>query len=537
MISSARIKRLNDEPERKGKYVLYWMQQSQREAFNPALETAVACANRLGLPVLVGFGLTDGYPEANARHYAFMLQGLHDVAVALSKRGIGFTIQRGPPDEVAIGLGRNAAVVVCDRGYLRHQKEWRRNVAENAGRSVVQVEGDVLVPVGLVSDKTEVAARTLRPKIQRLQEEFLQPMRRTAVRVTATSLDVSRSVELSDISALLGTLDIDRAIRPVGRFKGGTKEGQRRLGSFVEGPLENYAEGRREPAREQVSFLSAYLHFGQISPVEIALAVLHAKAGNADRVSYLDELLVRRELAMNFVEHQAKYDSYSCLPEWASNTLAAHAADPRDHIYDEAQLAAGKTHDPYFNAAMREMRVTGYMHNHMRMYWGKKILEWSSRPEKAFRTALSLNNRYFLCGRDPNSYANVAWCFGLHDRPWPERAIFGKVRSMTAAGLKNNIDIDAYVKRVDELAKAETDDQLNHEATPPNLFEVGRQRSGLEQFAIVERDGPEGVHGRRGSLIEMDRVFVCAVERLACVVEKVQRIDRIFRKIGTETDL
>jgi deoxyribodipyrimidine photo-lyase len=461
MISNARIKQLNDAPERHGKYVLYWMQQSQREVFNPALETAAACANRLGLPVLVGFGLTDAYPEANARHYAFMLQGLHDVAEALSKRGIGFTIQRGPPDEVAIRLARNAAVVFCDRGYLRHQKEWRRNVAENAGRSVVQVEGDVLVPVGLVSNKSEVAARTLRPKIQRVQEEFLQPMRQTAVSVTAASLDVPGSVDLSDIPAVLEKLNIDHGIRPVRRFKGGTKEGQRRLASFVEGPLENYAEGRREPAREQVSFLSAYLHFGQISPVEIALAVSHAKADKANRSSYLDELLVRRELAMNFVEHQAQYDNYFCLPEWARTTLEAHAADLREHIYDEAQLAGGKTHDPYFNAAMCEMRLTGYMHNHMRMYWGKKILEWSSSPEEAFRTALSLNNRYFLCGRDPNSYANVAWCFGLHDRPWPERAIFGKVRSMTAAGLKNKINIDAYMKRVDELAQAETGGQIS----------------------------------------------------------------------------
>jgi deoxyribodipyrimidine photo-lyase len=461
MISDARWQQLNDEPERKGKYVLYWMQQSQREAFNPALETAVACANGLGLPVLVGFGLTDDYPEANARHYSFMLEGLRDVEEALSNRGIGFTIRRGSPDEIAISLAQHAALIVCDRGYLRHQKEWRRNVAENAGRRVIQVEGDVVVPVGLVSAKMEVAARTLRPKIQRLREDFLHPMRRTAVRVKARSLHVPRSFDLADMPSVLSKLDIDHGIRPVHRFKGGTKEAQRRLASFVEGPLDKYAEGRREPAQEQVSFLSAYLHFGQISPVEIGLAVADAKVGNADRAAYLEELIIRRELAMNFVEHQARYDNYCCLPDWARDTLNARRGDPRHHIYSDAQLAAGKTHDPYWNAAMREMRVTGYMHNHMRMYWGKKILEWSSSPEKAFRTALSLNNRYFLCGRDPNSYANVAWCFGLHDRPWPERAIFGKVRSMTAAGLENKIDIDAYVTRVDELAEAETDGRVS----------------------------------------------------------------------------
>ena len=455
MIEHSRLQQLNDQPEREGEYVLCWMQQSQREAFNPALEMAAACANRLRLPVLVGFGLTDGYPEANARHYAFMLEGLRDVEEALSRRSISFVIQRGSPDEVAIELACRAALVVCDRGYLRHQKEWRRNVAENAGCRVLQVEGDVVVPVGLTSDKMETAARTLRPKIQRLREDFLLPLRRTPVRVKAGSPPAPQSIDLSDIPALLGKLNINHGVRPVRRFKGGTREAQRRLASFVVGPLANYAEGRLEPAQEQVSFLSAYLHFGQISPVEIALAVSDAKAGNVDRAAYLEELVVQRELAMNFVEHQPRYDSYSCLPEWARNTLEAHRGDARQHIYSEAQLAAGETHDRCWNAAMREMCVTGYMHNHMRMYWGKKILEWSSSPENAFRTALSLNNRYFLCGRDPNSYANVAWCFGLHDRPWPERAIFGKVRSMTAAGLKRKINIDAYLKRVEELAEAE----------------------------------------------------------------------------------
>ena len=455
MIEHSRLQELNDEPERDGEYVLYWMQQSQREAWNPALETAAACANRLGLPILVGFGLTKDYPEANARHYAFMLEGLRDVEEALSRRGIGFSIQRGSPDEVAIELARRAALVVCDRGYLRHQKEWRRNVAENAGRRVLQVEGDVVVPVALASDKMEVGARTLRPKIQRLREDPLRPMRRTPVAVKAESPHARPSVDLSDIPALLDKLDMNHGVGPVCRFKGGTKEAQRRLATFVGGPLNNYAEGRREPAQEQVSFLSAYLHFGQISPVEIALAVSDAQAGNTDRAAYLEELVVRRELAMNFVEYQPRYDSYSCLPEWARNTLEAHRADPHHHIYCEAQLAAGATHDRCWNAAMREMRVTGYLHNHMRMYWGKKILEWSRTAQKAYETILYLNNRYFLDGRDPNSYANVAWCFGLHDRPWPERAIFGTVRSMTAAGLQRKIDIDAYVKRVEKLAEAE----------------------------------------------------------------------------------
>jgi deoxyribodipyrimidine photo-lyase len=158
---------------------------------------------------------------------------------------------------------------------------------------------------------------------------------------------------------------------------------------------------------------------------------------------------------MNFVEYTPDYDRYSCLPDWARETLARHRRDKRPHVYAEDKLIAAKTHDPYWNAAMMEMRETGYMHNHMRMYWGKKILEWSKTPEQAYATALKLNNRYLLCGRDPNSFANIGWCFGLHDRPWPERPIFGKVRSMTASGLERKIDTGAYLRRVDELVAAE----------------------------------------------------------------------------------
>lgn len=450
----ARVKRLNDEPERSGKYVLYWMQQSQRENCNPALETAITEANRLGLPVLVGFGLTASYPDANARHYAFLLEGLKDVRDALAARGIGFEVHLGSPDEIALKLAQHAAIVVCDRGYLRHQKEWRSKVAKLAGRSVIQVEGDVLVPVDLVSGKAEIAARTIRPKILKLREDFLVPPERVAPRVAALPV-APQSIDIADIPALISKLDIDHDVGPVRRFKGGARQAKRRLDAFVDETLRNYAEGRREPASEHVSFLSAYLHFGQISPLEITLAVRHAEAPDEDRKSYLDELIVRRELAMNFVEHQSDYDSYSCLPQWGKDSLQQHRADRRPHVYGEEQLARAETHDPYWNAAMKEMRYTGYMHNHMRMYWGKKILEWSSDPEQAFKTALTLNNRYFLCGRDANSYANIAWCFGLHDRPWPERPIFGKVRSMTASGLERKVDIDAYVTRVDELIAAE----------------------------------------------------------------------------------
>ena len=459
MVERERLQLLNDAPEVPGEYVLYWMQQSQRAAFNPALEWAIANANRLRLPVVVGFGLTDGYAEANARHYAFMLEGLREVDAVLARRGIAFVIRRGAPDTVAIELAQRAALVVCDRGYLRHQKTWRLRVARACGRRVVQVEGDVVVPVDLASNRREVGARTLRPKIARLRDAWLKKLRTTPVTVRADMFAQRLAhpdvIALSDVDALVASLDIDRTVAPVARFRGGTTEAKRRLQAFLDGGLSRYAAERGEPALAQVSFLSPYLHFGQISPVEIALEVAGGEVDADGRASYLEELIVRRELAINFVEHEPEYDCYGGLPRWARDTLDRHRSDLRPHRYGTDELVAASTHDPYWNAAMREMRDTGYMHNHMRMYWGKKILEWSASPEEAYATALALNNRYFLDGRDPNSYANVAWCFGLHDRPWPERPIFGTVRSMTQGGLVRKIDADAYVASVDRLVGAE----------------------------------------------------------------------------------
>ncbi len=452
MIERERLTELNDAPEQPGDYVLYWMQNSQRAEFNPALEMAIAGANRLGLPVIVGFGLTADYPEANARHYAFMLEGLAETAHALRQRGLGFAIRLGNPDDVALSLAERAALVVCDRGYLRPQRKWHARVAAEAGRRVLQVEGDLVVPVELVSTKPEVGARTLRPKLLRVRDQFLRPLRRQHPSHSAERVKAAGDIDLNDIPALLARLGVDHSVSPVGNIRGGYKEAKERLDEFVTRRLPNYAAARARPSEAEVSTLSPYLHFGQISPIEVALAARDAEAAAENSASFLEELIVRRELAMNFVQTTPNYDRYDCLPEWARQTLAAHRQDRREHVYSLDRLARADTHDPYWNAAMREMLLTGYMHNYMRMYWGKKVLEWSPSPEEGYATLLRLNNKFFLDGRDANSYANVGWVFGLHDRPWPERPIFGKVRSMTASGLRRKTDIDDYVRKVSALA-------------------------------------------------------------------------------------
>jgi len=452
VIEPERLTELNDAPEQPGDYVLYWMQNSQRAEFNPALEAAIAAANRLGLPVLVGFGLTSDYPEANARHYAFMLEGLAETAKVLREHRLGFVIRLGSPDDVALSLAQRAALVVCDRGYLRAQRQWRARVAAEAGRRVPQVEGDVVVPVELVSAKPEIGARTLRPKLLRVRDQFLHPLRRQHPVHSAERVKAAGDVDLNDIPPLLARLGVDHSVSPVGNIRGGYKEAKRRLDEFVTRSLPNYVAARAHPGEPEVSTLSPYLHFGQISPVEVALAARNAEAADENNASFLEELIVRRELAMNFVHTTSNYDRYDCLPEWARLTLAAHRRDRREHVYRFDQLARADTHDPYWNAAMREMLLTGYMHNYMRMYWGKKVLEWSPSPEEGYAILLRLNNKFFLDGRDANSYANVGWIFGLHDRPWPERPIFGKVRSMTASGLRRKTDIDDYVRKIAAIA-------------------------------------------------------------------------------------
>jgi deoxyribodipyrimidine photo-lyase len=454
VIEPEQLAELNSAPEQPGDYVLYWMQQSQRAECNPALEVAIAEANRLGLPLLVGFSLTEDYPEANARHYAFMLEGLAETERALRARGLGFAIRRGRPDRVILGFAQRAALIVADCGYLRPQREWRREVAAKAGRRFLQVEGDVLVPVGAASTMAEPSARTLRPKLERLRDRYLHRTQRTPLRVRAESINVENEVDLSHVPTLLASLKIDHGVAPVARFRGGSSEAKRRLEAFVEHRLSTYVANRSQPGTADVSELSPYLHFGQISPVDIAVAVREAKAARENHVSYLDELLVRRELAANFVTFTPNYDQYGCLPAWARQTLAAHQRDRREHVYNFEQFARAETHDPYWNAATREMLVTGYMHNYMRMYWGKKVLEWSRSPEQGYATLLRLNNTFFLDGRDMNSFANVGWVFGLHDRPWPERPIFGKVRSMTSGGLQRKTDIDRYVQKMANLPES-----------------------------------------------------------------------------------
>ena len=449
MIQPTRVRTLNARDIRTGDYVLYWMQASQRAECNHALEYAVRLANRLRLPVVVYFGLTADFPEANLRHYQFMLEGLAETRRRLEVRGMKLVVRISPPDAGAVDMAERAAAAVTDRGYLRVQKSWRVRAAAAMACPLFQVESDAIVPVEDASPKEEYSAATLRLKITRKLEDYLHPLKER--RPLKDSLDLEmESCGLDDLPALLGRLKIDRSIGPSPTFKGGPGEARAKLKKFLRDKLDHFGRLRNDPTLDATSHLSPYLHFGQISPLSVALQA--AEIGGPGVGAFLEELIVRRELSLNFVHYNDRYDSYECLPFWARKTLAAHQEDERPAVYTAKEFAAAATHDPYWNAAQREMMITGKMHGYMRMYWGKKILEWSASPEEALRVALALNNAYELDGRDPNGFAGVAWCFGKHDRPWGERAIFGNIRYMNDAGLRRKFDADRYVAQIAALA-------------------------------------------------------------------------------------
>lgn len=451
MINSERIKRLNNgEFNSEGKFVLYWMQAAQRAEWNHALEVAAKKANDFEKPLVCLVCLTGNYPGAQARHYAFMLQGLQETGKSLSKRNIPFVIKTGDPPEEVIKFAKDAALVVTDAFYTREPRKWREEIAKKLNIPFIQVETNIVVPVETASDKEEYAARTIRPKINKRRDEFLLPVPETKLKNKISGKDL-KSYDMDDIDKVISHLKIKTDAAPVDTFKGGASEARKLLDKFISDNLDKYDDKSNDPAEDVLSQMSPYLHFGQISPVEIALRI--NETDSPGREAYLEQLIVRRELAINFCWYNPDYDSYKSSPDWAKETLEKHKNDKKETVYKRKQFENAETHDEYWNAAQKEMVITGKMHGYMRMYWAKKTLEWSKSPEEAFKTAVYLNDKYELDGRDPNGYTGVAWCFGKHDHPWQERPIFGKVRSMMASGLKRKFDIEEYVERVKDLEK------------------------------------------------------------------------------------
>ena len=377
-----------------------------------------------------------------------MLEGIQDVQQSLEKRRIPFYVVRESPEIIIPKLAEEASMVIVDRDYQKVQRKWRIDVANLIECPMHQVETNVIVPIEAVTNKEEFSAGTIRPKIQRIIEDYLFPVRKRRLKIQSEGIGLT-GVDLGGIDSILKHTKFSRNLTQNIPFTGGTAQATKLLRKFITRNLDVFGTERNDPSVNRLSSMSPYLHFGQISPLAIAIEIQKATSPGSE--SYLEELIIRRELSMNFVFFNPNYDNFECLPNWAKETLEIHSFDKRDYVYSVKELENASTHDPYWNAAQKEMVQRGKMHGYMRMYWGKKILEWMESPSDAYETCIRLNDMYELDGRDPNGYAGVAWCFGKHDRAWGERKIFGKVRYMNDKGLKRKFDIEAYVNRIDEL--------------------------------------------------------------------------------------
>ncbi|MFW6121459.1 MAG: deoxyribodipyrimidine photo-lyase [Petrotogales bacterium] len=443
-----RIKKLKSGKEY-GKYILYWMQASQRVEENDALNFAIQQANLLGKPLIVFFGIYKDFPRANNRSFRFMFEGLQEVANRLEQINATFLCSVIFPPSGVKKLAKNASCVVFDKGYTKLQRNWRTDVLESINNSIYEVESDVVVPVEIASDKEEYSAATLRKKIRKQIPNFLKIGETERLKEEIVDSPEIDSVDLSDIDDLLSSLNLGNTVKPSKSFHGGTTIAKKTLSTFVRDKLPKYSELKNDPGRDFLSDMSPYLHFGQISPIHIVLKITTQDTEAID--DYIEELIVRRELSRNFTYYNDNYDSLEGLPDWCKKTLDDHDDDKREYLYEIEELENAQTNDEYWNVAQKELVITGKMHGYMRMYWGKKVIEWSKDPQTAYDNLILLNDKYEIDGRDPNGYTGVLWCFGKHDMPFKEREIFGKVRYMSNKGLKRKFDMDKYVDRVSKL--------------------------------------------------------------------------------------
>ena len=461
-VEAERVRALNSKPVRDhADYVLYWSQMNRRVECNHALAHAIEIGNSLELPVLFYEGLDCAYPYANDRIHTFVLEGVPDTADRLQSLGIGyvFYLRKNPrePNDTLYRLSERAAVLVTDDFPTFVAAKHNASVPARVDVPYLAVDSSCIVPMNRL-EKREWAAYTIRPKIRKLLSTYLNPFKMPRARKpwTGTVPEWHSNVECEQIPHLVSECDIDHCVKPSPAFRGGSSEAKRRLRNFLKAGLRRYARDRNEPAAHATSDLSPYLHFGHISGLEVAVAAQeYARKHKLVADEFLEELIVRRELAFNFARYTPGYDSLAALPDWARKTLHKHASDPRNPSFTCEQMERAETYDNLWNATQKELLVRGKIHGYYRMYWGKKIIEWAKTHEEALRIMLYLHDKYALDGRDPNTYANVLWCFGLHDRPWTERAIFGQIRYMSYEGMRRKTDMDAYLREISALRKVE----------------------------------------------------------------------------------
>ena len=442
MINEKRVRLLQKGNETNGP-IIYWMSRDQRVHDNWALLFSQQIALEKKKPLIVLFNIVPDFLEATIRQYGFMLKGLQEIDSELAKYNIPFFLLAGKP-EVQIPeflKQNNGSVLVSDFDPLKIKRIWKRDVAREIAIPFYEVDAHNIVPCLSVSDKLEFAAYTIRPKIHKALIEFMDEF---------PSLKKMGKTEIAsdkiDWVKIRKSVKINFDVKEVDWLKPGETSALKSFKHFLKNKFENYYELRNDPSRDYQSNLSPYLHFGQISAQRVALETQKFNGNKESEKSFLEELIVRKELSDNFCYFNKNYDSFEGFHQWAKTSLNEHRKDERDFVYTIEQFEHAKTHEDLWNAAQMEMVTTGKMHGYMRMYWAKKILEWTKSPEDALRTAIYLNDKYEIDGRDPNGYAGIAWSIGgVHDRAWFERPVYGKIRYMNRNGAEKKFDIKSYI--------------------------------------------------------------------------------------------
>jgi len=444
MINEKRIRLLQKGDETNGP-IVYWMSREQRVHDNWALLFAQKLAIEKKRPLIVIFNLVSDFLEATIRQYGFMLKGLKEVESEISKYNIPFFLVKGETKEKIPKFlkNNNSSILIADFDPLKIKRIWKRDVAKQISIPFYEVDAHNIVPCLHISNKVEFAAYTIRPKIHKALIEFMDEF--PTVKKMSKSEILSDKIDWEKVEK---SLKANVKVKEVDWIKPGEAAAQKSLEDFLHSKFENYNEFRNDPTKDGQSNLSPYLHFGHISAQRVALETERLNGNMESKKVFLEELIVRRELADNFCYFNKNYNSFIGFHDWAKTSLDLHRKDEREFVYTIKQFENAELHEDLWNAAQNQLISTGKMHGYMRMYWAKKILEWSRSPEEALKIAIYLNDKYELDGRDPNGYTGIAWSIGgVHDRPWFERPVYGKIRYMNRNGAAKKFDISSYVKR------------------------------------------------------------------------------------------
>lgn len=461
MIRKERVKTLlKGSFDSKKENIVYWMQSSIRYEYNHSLDLAINLSNEKGLPLIVVFYLDFSFPKANYRSFKFMLEGLKEVIEMFDKHHIMVKVILGKAEELIYEEIKNAQILIMDYGYLKYPRYQRQTIkaqciSKQMNITIFEVESDLLIPIHEVYPKSAYGARIIRPYVLKNMYYYRDLSQMSQINIKSPTKSIT-PFDFNYLDINLEKYLKDLSIKPYKKFSGGYQSAIKHLDYFLENKFKFY--GNNDPSLDIGSYMSMYLHFGFISVLDILNRIdaymIHEKITYDIYDKFIEQLLVRRTLSFNFVLFNPNYDDFYHMTEnWAYETMIMHAYDQRPIIYTKNQIEYSQTDDIYFNAMMDEMRITGYMPNYLRMYWAKKIMEWQASMKDAYDLIVDLNDKYFIDGRDPNSYASIAWSFGKHDRAWQERSVFGKLRYMNQKGLESKFMMDNYLIRVENIKK------------------------------------------------------------------------------------